>query len=96
MVADENLDERVGNTLRRASVTKANACCLWVLLQEKSPDVVRSKLQAEIREIRAGGLKESVILHPVLWARSRGRWLARFEMHTLCRAGHEELMLCVL
>ena len=67
--ADVELESAVAATMMRAQATKHNACCLVVLQKEKDAGLARSKLQAEIRELRAEGLREAEVLHPIIWSR---------------------------
>ena len=67
--AEPEFDAKVKVTLERAVITKHNACCMWLLMQEKVPAIQRAKLQAENRELRGSGFQESKVLRPILWQR---------------------------
>ena len=55
--------------MHRATATKATACILHHCLSDVSPAQLRPLVQREIKQLRAGGIKEAEWLHPILMER---------------------------
>ena len=55
--------------LTESFVTKASGCLLHHMVKETDKELLRAKVQAEIRELRSHDIKEKEALHPLLYTR---------------------------
>lgn len=56
--------------LRKLTIFRIEATLVWHMKAERCHDTLRTRVQAEIRDLRATGIAEKEVLHPVVFKRA--------------------------